>query len=155
MLGLHCCGGGLFSGCSEQLVSVRGVRCSVVSDSLWPHGLWSASLLCPWHSPGKNIGVGSHYLLQGIFQIQAFELRSPAFQSDSLLPRKKWAGATLYLHCGGFSLLWFLLLPNTGSRAHRLQYLQGKGLVVPQHVGSSWVRDRIRVSCIGRRILYH
>ena len=24
-------------------------------------------LLCPWDSPGKNIGVGSHSLLQGIF----------------------------------------------------------------------------------------
>ena len=25
-------------------------------------------LLCPWNSPGKNTGVGSHSLLQGIFQ---------------------------------------------------------------------------------------
>ena len=24
-------------------------------------------LLCPWNSPGKNIGVGCHFLLQGIF----------------------------------------------------------------------------------------
>ena len=27
-------------------------------------------LLCPWDSPGKNTGVGSHYHLQGIFPIQ-------------------------------------------------------------------------------------
>ena len=27
-------------------------------------------LLCPWNFPGKNIGVGSHSLLQGIFPIQ-------------------------------------------------------------------------------------
>ena len=27
-------------------------------------------LLCPWNSPGKNIGVGCHSLLQGIFPIQ-------------------------------------------------------------------------------------
>ena len=26
--------------------------------------------LCPWNSPGKNTGVGSHTLLQGIFQTQ-------------------------------------------------------------------------------------
>ena len=26
-------------------------------------------LLCPWNSPGKNTGVGSHSLLQGIFSI--------------------------------------------------------------------------------------
>ena len=30
---------------------------SVVSDSLRPHGLWPARLLCPWDSPGKNTGV--------------------------------------------------------------------------------------------------
>ena len=26
--------------------------------------------LCPWNSPGKTTGVGSHFLLQGIFLIQ-------------------------------------------------------------------------------------
>ena len=39
--------------------------CSVVSDSLWPHGLYS-----PWNSPGPNSGVGSLSLLQGIFPTQ-------------------------------------------------------------------------------------
>ena len=29
----------------------------------------SATLLCPWDSPGKNPGVGCHALLQGIFLI--------------------------------------------------------------------------------------
>ena len=41
---------------------------SVVSNSLRPHGLQSARLLCSWDSPGKNTGVGSHFLLQGIFK---------------------------------------------------------------------------------------
>ena len=36
---------------------------SVVSDSLQPHGLSPARLLCPWDSPGKNTGVGCHVLL--------------------------------------------------------------------------------------------
>ena len=40
---------------------------AVVSDSLRPHGLWPARLLCPWDSPGKNTGEGCHFLLQGIF----------------------------------------------------------------------------------------
>ena len=39
---------------------------SVLSDSLQPHELWPARLLCPWDSPGKNTGVGCHFLLQGI-----------------------------------------------------------------------------------------
>ena len=29
-----------------------------------PHGLQPTRLLCPWDSPGKNTGVGSHFLLQ-------------------------------------------------------------------------------------------
>ena len=33
---------------------------SVVSDSLRLHGSWPARLLCPWDSPGKNIGMGCH-----------------------------------------------------------------------------------------------
>ena len=30
---------------------------SVLSDSLPPYGLYPASLLCSWDSPGKNTGV--------------------------------------------------------------------------------------------------
>ena len=46
----------------------------VVSDSLQPRGLQSTRLLCPWDSPGKNIGVGFHALLQGIFPTQGSNL---------------------------------------------------------------------------------
>ena len=35
--------------------------------------------LCPWNSPGKNTGVSSHSLLQGIFQ-----------GSNSDLPHCRW-----------------------------------------------------------------
>ena len=28
------------------------------------------SVVCPWNSPGKNAGVGCHFLLQGIFLTQ-------------------------------------------------------------------------------------
>ena len=37
--------------------------CSVVSDSLRPHGLLSTRLLRPWDFPGKSTGVGCHCLL--------------------------------------------------------------------------------------------
>ena len=49
-------------GCSHKLIEnkVESESRSVVSNSLWPHGLYS-----PWNSPGQNTGVGS--LLQGIF----------------------------------------------------------------------------------------
>ena len=57
---------------------------SVVSDSLWPHGLQPTRLLCPWDSPGKNIGVGCHSLLQGIFLTQGLNLGLPHCMADSL-----------------------------------------------------------------------
>ena len=37
---------------------------------LQPHGLLPARLLCPWNYLGKNTGVGSPSLLQGIFLTQ-------------------------------------------------------------------------------------
>ena len=36
-----------------------------------------AKLLCPWNSPGKNIGVGCHFLLQEIFPTQGSNLGLP------------------------------------------------------------------------------
>ena len=37
---------------------------SVVSDSVQPHKRQPTRLRRPWDSPGKNIGVGCHFLLQ-------------------------------------------------------------------------------------------
>ena len=37
---------------------------------LQPHGLQSTRLLCPCDFPGKNTGVGCHFLLPGIFPTQ-------------------------------------------------------------------------------------
>ena len=49
---------------------ISSVDCSVMSDSLQPLGLYPTRLLCPWNFPGKNTGVGCHFLLQGIFPTQ-------------------------------------------------------------------------------------
>ena len=37
---------------------------SVVSNSVRPHRQQPTRLPCPWDSPGKNTGVGCHFLLQ-------------------------------------------------------------------------------------------
>ena len=50
--------------------------CSVVSDSLRPHGLYS-----PLNSSGQNTGVGSLSVLQGIF---------PSWGSNPGLPHYRW-----------------------------------------------------------------
>ena len=73
-----------------------GHCCSVMSDSLPPHGLWPARLLCPWNFPGDNTGVGCHFLLQGIFPTQGWHphlLGLLHWQADSLpLQKLIWSG---------------------------------------------------------------
>ena len=49
----------------------------VMSNSLWTHGLYSARLHHPWNFPGKDTGVGCHFLLQGVFPIQGLNLGLP------------------------------------------------------------------------------
>ena len=42
--------------------------------TLRPHELQLTKLLCPWNSPGKNNGVSTHSLLQGILLTQGWNL---------------------------------------------------------------------------------
>ena len=42
-------------------------------------------LLCPWNFPGKNTGVGCHFLPQGFFPTQGSNPRFVHCQADSLL----------------------------------------------------------------------
>ena len=52
---------------SKYIVSLTCCCCciaSVVSDSVRPHRWQPTRLFCPWDSPGKNTGVGCHFLLQ-------------------------------------------------------------------------------------------
>ena len=60
------------------------ISCSVVSDSLRPHGLEPTRFLCPWGSPGKNTEVGWHFFLQGIFPTQGSNPHLLRRQEDSL-----------------------------------------------------------------------
>ena len=59
--GVSCTAGGVFIHWATR----KSESDSVVSDSLWPNGLYS-----PWNFPGQNTGVGSCSLLQGIFPTQ-------------------------------------------------------------------------------------
>ena len=57
--------------------------CSVVSDSLQPHGLQS-----PWNSLGQNTGVGSLSLLQGVQSglLESVGFKDPADTGTPSLP---------------------------------------------------------------------
>ena len=57
---------------------------TVMFDALHPHELQPAKLLYPWDSPGKNTGVGCHFLPQRIFPTQGSNLPLLHWQADSL-----------------------------------------------------------------------
>ena len=65
----------------------------------------STRLLCPWDFPGRNTGVGCHFLLQGIFLTQGSNLR--------LLRLLHWQVGSLPLHHPGS--LNLLLLGGIGA----------------------------------------
>ena len=60
------------------LLLATEVECTRAVFQLCPilcnHGLLPARLFCPWDSPGKNTGGGSHFLLLGIFPTQGLNL---------------------------------------------------------------------------------
>ena len=92
--------------------------CSVVSDSLRPHGLYPTRLLCPWNSPGQSTGVGSHSLLQGILPTQGL---NPGL-----------------LHCG-----WILYCLSHQGSPRILEWV-----AYPFSRGSSQPRNWTGISCI-------
>ena len=58
---------------SMMFFEVKVLVSNVMDDSCDPLGLPSR-FLCPWDSLGRNTGVGSHFLLQGIFLTQGSNL---------------------------------------------------------------------------------
>ena len=76
-----------------------------MSDSLWPHGLQPARLLCPSDFPGKNTGVHCHFLLQGIFPTRDWTCVSCI--AGSLLHRKQ-----IHYHWGTREAPTSMLVPQ-------------------------------------------
>ena len=81
-------------------------------QSMQPHGLQPTRLLCPWHSPGKNTGVGCHFLLE-IFPTQGWKqclLRLLHWQAGQCSALKDFnqlpsAGSILRLYSFAFLIL--------------------------------------------------
>ena len=129
--------------------------------------------------PGKNPGVGCHFLLQGVFLTQFLNLgllyrRSPALQVDFLLtepPVKpdKWIKSIFsffnpHTVCvcvcvcalSHFSHVWLFVTPWTIHGILQARILEW--VTMPSYRGSSRPRDWSPISygfCIGRRVLYH
>ena len=112
---------------------------SVLSNSLWRHGLYS-----PWNSPGQNTGVGSLSFLQGIFPTQGLNPDLPhcrrilyqlnhkgsprilewiayPFSSGSSPPRNRTRVSCI---AGGFFTNWAIReVPSLVYGKHLKQYL--------------------------------
>ena len=78
--------------------------CAQLCQTLWPPRMVATRLLRPWDFPGKNTGVGCHFLLQGIFLTQGSNLQ--------LLHLLHWqADCRHYSHLGSQSISFFISLP--------------------------------------------
>ena len=88
-----------------------------MSNSLWPHRLQSARLLCPWNSPRNNARVSCHFLLQEIFSIQGWNWKS----IPRLLHLLHWQVASLPL--ASLALGKNSLIKKTGSVSHLIIYM--------------------------------
>ena len=88
--------------------------CSVVSNSLWPHCLWPARILCSQDYPGKNTELGCHFLLQGIFSTQG--------SKPCLLQLLKWQADSILLSHLGSPKNYVHLLLNLLFYQHLLQF---------------------------------
>ena len=86
---------------------------------LRPHGLKLARPLGPWDFPGKNPGVGCHFLLQGIFltqelnpglrhwQMGSLPLSHQGSPSVSLISENSFISCYVLLSGGLFTVLFF------------------------------------------------
>ena len=83
---------------------------SVVSDSLWPHGLQPTRLLRPWDFPGKSTGVGCHRLLLHTLDDSNNTLNVLNGNSLVLLVEESFNSHTKQIHILSFSIVGSL--PN-------------------------------------------
>ena len=71
-------------GLCPHLIWLKCTLCALSRVWLFaPRGLYPSRLLCPWDFPGKNTGVGCHFLLRGIFLTQGLNVRLLRWQADS------------------------------------------------------------------------
>ena len=121
---------------------------SVVSASLQLPGLQSTRLLCPWIFPGKNTGVGSYALLQGIFPTQGPNLgllhcRQILYHlSHQGRPPDPWIGEQIEAQSLIRTYNFIYLLSLTRGRCERNTHTKFNGMVtslfLPSQEWPSW-----------------
>ena len=102
------------------------------------HGLYPASLLCPWDFPGKNIGVGCHALLQGVFLTQGL---NPRLSSPALAGRFFTTSITWEAH---LFTLYLTQQAHSGTLAWRIPWMEEPGRLQSMglpRVGHDWATE--------------
>ena len=146
-------------GCYSSYIDSSGNSalsvCSGMSNSLRPRGLEPARLFCPWDFPGKNTGVGCHFLLQGNFPTQGLNpgllhlLPEPPGLCPVLAechweaPGRRWICRQVLYRWGTWEAsqweqCWWIAelqsgLPPPGTASSALSYL----IITTSHVGWS------------------
>ena len=107
---------------------------------------------CPWNSPGKNTGVGSHSLLRGIFSTQGLKLGLLHYHlSRQGRPKPFKRG---YYYCCFQSLwsLYILLGTNNHLRELHISLIAFRQVSVPDHL-RLFICIRFSFLCTGSIIL--
>ena len=126
---------------------VESESCSVVADSLWPHGLYSP------RNSGQNTGVGSLSLLWGIFPTQGS--RSSTLQVDSLPAEpqgKPLAESSHHQPCSSDSLTCIKL--SHLSTPHREGTWTWRGASLPASGEKCLLRSSITSKIFAHLVLY-
>ena len=84
----------------DNMFSSVQFSCSVMTDSLRPHGLQPTRLLCPWDPPGKGTGVGCRCLLRLIW-LDLINFGEPC-KTDVFVIKNCWVSNTKSTDCETF-----------------------------------------------------
>ena len=152
----------------ERIIKETSDACSVMSDSSWPHGLYPARLLCALDFPGKNTGVGYHFLLQGIFPILSknwligkdpntgkdWRQKEKGMTKDEMVRWHHWFNGHEFEQALGDGEEWGSLAychPQGCKESDMAEWLNNEQLGIFPIQRSNLFSC---VSCIGRQILY-
>ena len=141
-----------------------------MSDSVQPHRRQPTRLPCPWDSPGKNTGVGCHFLLQCMKVKSESEVaKSCPTLSDPMdcsLPGSSIPGI-FQARVLEWVAIAFSVIDHSESQSKLNEHPLGCYLIcmcshkksqqlvnISYCWGSSQPRNGTCVSCIGRQILY-
>ena len=119
-----------------------------MSKSVWPHRRQPTTLPCPWDSPGKNTGVGCHFLFQcrkvksesEVAQLCFLAtLWTAAYQAPPSMGfsrQEYWSGVPL--PSPTYMYIWMHLRFLGGSHGRESAYNAGDQFLIPGSGRSFW-----------------